>query len=54
MALGLFCPTLARKGTLGVFAGVEPTLRNLEAAGDQDFDNEYGYHVEGFTGIADR
>jgi len=33
---------------LGVFAGVEPTLRNLEAAGDQDFDNEYGYHVEGF------
>lgn len=33
---------------MGVFAGVEPTLRNLEAAGDQDFDNEYGYHVEGF------
>jgi len=48
MALGLFCLTL-RKGTLCVFAGVEPTLRNLEAAG-QDFDN-VGITLKASTGI---
>lgn len=46
---GIALPDFGKEGNLlGVFAGVEPTLRNLEAAGDQDFDNEYGYHVEGF------
>jgi len=46
---GIALPDFGKEGNLlGVFAGVEPTLRYLEAAGDQDFDNEYGYHIEGF------
>jgi hypothetical protein len=46
---GIALPDFGKEGNLlGIFAGVEPTLRYLEAAGDQDFDNEYGYHIEGF------
>ena len=46
---GIALPDFGKEGNLlGLFAGVEPTLRSLDAAGGQDFDNEYGYHVEGF------
>jgi len=33
---------------LGIFAGMQPTLRSLDAPGARDFDSEYGLHVEGF------
>ena len=46
---GIAFPDLGKRGNLlGIFAGVEPTLRSLDAAGAQEFDNDYGYHVEGF------
>jgi carbohydrate-selective porin OprB len=42
---------LGKEGNLlGIFAGVEPTLRGLDAPGigGNDFENDYGYHIEGF------
>ncbi len=33
---------------MGLIGGVEPTLRNLDAPGAGNYDNEYGYHIEGF------
>jgi BMFP domain-containing protein YqiC len=46
---GVALPDFGKEGNLlGLFAGVEPTLTGLEAAGDQDFDNTYGLHLEGF------
>ena len=46
---GVAFPDLGKEGNLlGIFAGVEPTLRSLDAAGAQEFDNDYGYHIEGF------
>lgn len=48
-ALGVAFPDLGREGSvLGIIAGVEPTLRNLDAPGAGNYDNEYGYHLEGF------
>ncbi|MBW4664288.1 MAG: iron uptake porin [Chroococcus sp. CMT-3BRIN-NPC107] len=48
-ALGVAFPDLGKEGSvLGLIAGVEPTLRDLDAAGADNFDNEYGYHIEGF------
>ena len=48
-AAGVAFPDLGKDGNLlGLFVGVEPTLRYLDAAGEQDFDNDYGYHIEGF------
>ncbi len=48
-ALGVAFPDLGKEGNvLGIIAGVEPTLRDLDAPGAANFDNEYGYHIEGF------
>ncbi|MBA2749995.1 MAG: iron uptake porin, partial [Tatlockia sp.] len=48
-ALGVSFPDLGKEGSvLGLIAGVEPTLRNLDAPGAGNYDNEYGYHIEGF------
>jgi len=46
---GVAFPDLGKEGNLlGIFAGVEPTLRGLDVPGDPDFANDYGYHIEGF------
>lgn len=48
---GVAFPDLGREGSLlGIFAGVEPTLTGLDApgVGGNDFDNDYGLHLEGF------
>lgn len=47
---GLAFPDLGRTGSvLGLFAGVQPTLRGIEAAGDNDnFSRDNSYHFEGF------
>lgn len=48
---GVAFPDLGKEGNLlGIFAGVEPTLRGLDAPGigGNDFPNDYGYHIEGF------
>jgi hypothetical protein len=46
---GVAFPDLGKEGNLlGLFAGVEPTLRNLDVPGDPGFSNDYGYHIEGF------
>ena len=46
---GVAFPDLGKEGNLlGIFAGVEPTLRNLDVPGDPGFSNDYGYHIEGF------
>lgn len=46
---GVAFPDLGKEGNLlGIFAGVEPTLRNLDIPGDPGFSNDYGYHIEGF------
>lgn len=48
-ALGVAFPDLGKEGSvLGLIAGVEPTLRELDAVGADGFDNDYGYHIEGF------
>lgn len=48
-ALGVAFPDLGKEGNvLGLFAGVQPTLRGLDVPGDPAFENDYGYHVEGF------
>lgn len=48
-ALGVAFPDLGKEGNvLGLFAGVEPTLRGLDVPGNPNFSNDYGYHVEGF------
>ncbi len=48
-ALGVSFPDLGKEGSvLGLIAGVEPTLRDLDAPGAGNYDNEYGYHIEGF------
>lgn len=47
--LGIALPDFAKQGSvLGLFAGVEPTLRGLRVDGNQDFSRDYGYHVDGF------
>lgn len=46
---GVAFPDLGREGNLlGIFAGVEPTLRGVEAPGVVGFTRDYGLHVEGF------
>lgn len=48
---GVAFPDLGKEGNLlGIFAGVEPTLRGLDApgVGGNSFDNDNGYHIEGF------
>lgn len=50
-ALGVAFPDLGKEGNvLGIIAGVEPTLRNLEVGGVNTggYDADYGYHIEGF------
>ena len=48
-ALGVSFPDLGKEGSvLGLIAGVEPTLRDLDAPGAGNYDSEYGYHIEGF------
>lgn len=48
-ALGVAFPDLGREGSvLGIIAGVQPTLRSVDAPGVADFDNDYDYHIEGF------
>lgn len=48
-ALGVAFPDLGKEGNvLGIIAGVEPTLRNIDAPGAGNYDTEYGYHIEGF------
>ncbi len=46
---GLAFPDLGKQGNLlGIFAGIEPTLRSLDAPGVGNFTRDYGYHIEGF------
>ncbi|PPS42745.1 iron uptake porin [Chroococcidiopsis sp. TS-821] len=46
---GVAFPDLGREGNLlGIFAGVEPTLRGVDAPGVAGFSRDYGLHVEGF------
>jgi hypothetical protein len=46
---GVALPDLGKEGNLlGVFAGVQPTLRSLDAPGVGNFSRDYGLHVEGF------
>lgn len=48
---GVAFPDLGKQGNLlGIFAGVEPTLRSLDAPGigGNDFANDNAYHIEGF------
>jgi Carbohydrate-selective porin, OprB family/S-layer homology domain len=48
-ALGVAFPDLGKEGNvLGLIAGVEPTLRNIDAPGSADYNTDYGYHIEGF------
>ncbi len=50
-ALGVSFPDLGKEGNvLGIIAGVEPTLRNLEVGGVNTggYDADYGFHIEGF------
>ena len=47
--LGVALPDFGKQGNvLGVFAGVEPTLRGLRVPGAQNFSRDWGVHVEGF------
>ena len=42
-------PDLGKQGSvLGLFGGVEPTLRGLRAAGRLPFTNNNAWHAEGF------
>ncbi len=46
---GVALPDFGKEGNLlGVFAGVQPTLRNLDVPGNPNFSRDYGVHVEGF------
>lgn len=46
---GIALPDFGKEGNLlGVFAGVQPTLRSLDAPGTNNFSRDYGYHIEGF------
>ncbi len=46
---GIALPDFGKQGNLlGLFAGVEPTLRSLTAPGVANFSRDYGIHVEGF------
>lgn len=46
---GVALPDFGKEGNLlGVFAGVQPTLRSLDAPGVGNFSRDYGVHVEGF------
>lgn len=46
---GVALPDFGKEGNLlGVFAGVQPTLRSLDAPGVGNFSRNYGVHVEGF------
>ena len=48
-ALGVAFPDLGKEGSvLGLIAGVEPTLRNIDVPGAANYDTDYGYHIEGF------
>lgn len=47
--LGVALPDFGKEGNvLGLFAGIEPTLRGLRVPGAQNFSRDYGFHVEGF------
>lgn len=47
--LGVALPDFGKEGNvLGLFAGVEPTLRGLRVPGAQSFSRDIGIHVEGF------
>lgn len=47
-ALGVSFPDLGKEGNvLGLIAGVEPTLRDIDVPG-ASYDPNYGYHIEGF------
>jgi hypothetical protein len=47
-ALGVSFPDLGKEGSvLGIIAGVEPTLRDIDVPG-VSYDTNYGYHIEGF------
>ncbi|PSB35487.1 iron uptake porin [Chlorogloea sp. CCALA 695] len=47
-ALGVSFPDLGKEGSvLGLIAGVEPTLRDIDVPG-ASYDPNYGYHIEGF------
>ena len=46
---GVAFPDLGKEGNLlGIFAGMQPTLRSLDAPGVGNFDRDYGIHVEAF------
>lgn len=46
---GVAFPDLGKEGNLlGIFAGIQPTLRSLDAPGVGNFNRDYGVHVEGF------
>ncbi len=46
---GVALPDFGKQGNLlGIFAGVQPTLRGLDAPGVGNFSRDYGLHVEGF------
>ena len=46
---GVALPDFGKEGNLlGIFAGVQPTLRSLDAPGAGNFSRDYGYHIEGF------
>jgi Carbohydrate-selective porin, OprB family/S-layer homology domain len=48
-ALGVAFPDLGKEGNvLGLIAGVEPTLRDIDVPGASNYDTDYGYHIEGF------
>ena len=49
---GIALPNLGKEGNLlGLFAGVEPYLSDLDVPGDPDFEDDTPYHIEGFYKI---
>lgn len=49
---GLAFPNLGKEGNLlGLFAGVEPYLTDLDVPGDPNFEDDTPYHIEGFYKI---
>ncbi|HAZ48617.1 MAG TPA: hypothetical protein DDW76_20590 [Cyanobacteria bacterium UBA11369] len=49
---GLAFPNLGKEGNLlGLFAGVEPYLTDLNVPGGSDFEDDPPYHIEGFYKI---
>lgn len=49
---GLAFPNLGKEGNLlGLFAGVEPYLTEIDAPGNSNFEDDPPYHIEGFYKI---